>query len=197
MIRRIAIAIVAAAVLGLLGFFLLAWRPAIAPIEPPSRASFPAESIAKGETLAAAGHCAACHTRQGGQPFAGGYALDTQFGTIYSTNTTPDPTTGIGRWSLEAFARAMQEGVSRDGSHLFPAFPYDHYTKLSDDDVKALYAYFMTQPAANVAVPANTLPFPLKLRVFQDVWKRLFLRAARFSVDRSKSAIWNRGAYLA
>jgi mono/diheme cytochrome c family protein len=110
MVRRIALAMIALAVLGLLGFFLLAWRPAIAPIEPPSRANFAAESIAKGEILAAAGHCAACHTRQGGRPFAGGYALDTQFGTIYSTNITPDPTTGIGRWSLEAFARAIHEG---------------------------------------------------------------------------------------
>src|SRR5580658_4307384 len=180
MIRRIAIAIVAAAVLGLLGFFLLAWRPAIAPIEPPSRASFPAESIAKGETLAAAGHCAACHTRQGGQPFAGGYALDTQFGTIYSTNITPDPTTGIGRWSLEAFARAMHEGVSRDGSHLFPAFPCDHYTKLSDDDVKALYAYFMTRPPVRATAPANTIPFPLNIRALQEGWKIVFFRNGRY-----------------
>ena len=146
LIRRVAIAIVAAAALGLLSFFLLAWRPAIAPIEPPSRASFPAESIAKGEILSAAGHCAACHTRRGGPPFAGGYALQTQFGTIYSTNITPDPATGIGRWSLEAFARAMHEGVSRDGSHLFPAFPYDHYTKLSDDDVNALFLRTVVLP---------------------------------------------------
>jgi mono/diheme cytochrome c family protein len=123
LIRRIAIVMVGAALLGLLGFFLLAWRPAIAPIEPPSRASFRAESIAKGETLAAAGHCAACHTRPSGRPFAGGYALNTQFGTIYSTNITPDPATGIGRWSQEAFARAMHEGVSRDGSHLFSGIP--------------------------------------------------------------------------
>ena len=197
MIRRIAIAIVAAAVLGLLGFFLLAWRPAIAPIEPLSRASFPAESIAKGEILAAGGHCGACHTRQGGQPFAGGYALRTQFGTIYSTNITPDSATGIGRWSLEAFARAMREGVSRDGSHLFPAFPYDHYTKLSDDDVKALYAYFMTRPPVRATAPANTIPFPLNIRALQEGWKILFFRNGRYQNDPSKSAKWNRGAYLA
>ena len=125
MIRRIAIAMVAAAVLGLLGFFLLAWRPAIAPIERPSRASFPAESVAKGEVLAAAGHCASCHTRPGGQPFAGGYGVNTPVRDHLRNNITPDPKTGIGRWSLEAFTRAMREGVSRDGSHLFPAFPYN------------------------------------------------------------------------
>src|SRR3984893_17264994 len=110
LIRRVAIAIVAAAVLGLLGFSLLAWRPAIAPIEPPSRANFPAEAIAKGEILAAAGHCAACHSRQGGQPFAGGYTLRTPFGTIYSTNITPDPETGIGRQAVEDLERALHEG---------------------------------------------------------------------------------------
>jgi mono/diheme cytochrome c family protein len=197
LIRRIAIAIVAAAVLGLLGFSLLAWRPAIAPIERPSRANFPAEAIAKGEILAAAGHCAACHSRQGGQPFAGGYALRTPFGTIYSTNITPDPETGIGRWSLEAFARAMHEGVSLDGSHLFAAFPYDHYTKLSDDDVKALYAYFMTQPPVRATAPANTIPFPLNVRALQEGWKILFFRSGRYRTDPSKSAEWNRGAYLA
>jgi mono/diheme cytochrome c family protein len=197
MVRRIALAMIALAVLGLLGFSLLAWRPAITPIEPPSRASFPAESIAKGATVSAAGHCAACHTRRGGRPFAGGYALDTQFGTIYSTNLTPDPTTGIGRWSLEAFARAMHEGVSRDGSHLFPAFPYDHYTKLSDDDVKALYAYFMTQPPVSATAPANTIPFPLNIRALQEGWKIMFFRSGRYRTDPSKSAEWNRGAYLA
>src|SRR5713101_1504990 len=194
LIRRIAIAIVAAAALGLLGLFLLAWRPAIAPIEPPSRANFPAESIAKGEILAAAAHCAACHTRQGGQPFAGGYALRTQFGTIYSTNITPDPETGIGRWSLEAFARAMHEGVSRDGSHLFPAFPYDHYTKLSDDDVKALYAYFMTRAPVRAPARTNELAFPLNIRYLQEGWKLLFFRSGRFEPDDGKTAEWNRGA---
>src|SRR5258708_6163053 len=195
--RRIALAMIGLAVFGLLGFSLLAWRPAIAPIEPPSRTNLAAESIAKGEILAAAGHCAACHTRRGGQPFAGGYALDTQFGTIYSTNITPDPTTGIGRWSLEAFARAMHEGVSRDGSHLFPAFPYDHFTKVSNDDVKALYAYMMTRPPVRAVAPANTFPFPLNIRLLQEGWKILFFRSGRYQPDASKSAEWNRGAYLA
>ena len=90
--------------------------------------------------------------------YAGGYAMATPFGVIYSTNITPDRETGIGTWSKAAFARAMHEGVARDGSHLFPAFPYDHFTKVSDDDVEALYAYFMTRPPVRATAPANTIP---------------------------------------
>ena len=143
--KRILIGVVALGVLGILGFGALAWRPAIAPIAPPAPRSFAPELVAKGEALAGGGYCAECHTAKGGQKFAGGYAMATPFGVIYSTNITPDPETGIGTWSEAAFARAMHEGVARDGSLLFPAFPYDHFTKLSDDDVKALYAYFMTR----------------------------------------------------
>jgi mono/diheme cytochrome c family protein len=197
MLKRIVVGLVGVALLGLLGFFALAWRPAIAPIDPPAKGSFPAKLIAKGEVLAGAGYCAVCHTRQGGQPLAGGYGLRTPFGTIYSTNITPDPETGMGRWSLEAFTRAMHEGVSRDGSHLFPAFPYDHFTKVSDDDVKALYAYVMTRPPVRAPALANTLPFPLNIRAFQEGWKILFFRSGRYQPDTSKSAEWNRGAYLA
>jgi mono/diheme cytochrome c family protein len=196
-LKRIVISVAAVGVLGLLGFIALAWRPAIAPIDPPAKASFSAELIAKGEVLAGAGYCAVCHTRQGGQLLAGGYAMPTPFGTIYSTNITPEPETGIGRWSLEAFTRAMHEGISRDGSHLFPAFPYDHFTKVWDDDVKALYAYLMTRPPVRTPVLANTIPFPLNIRTFQEGWKILFFRSGRYQPDTSKSAEWNRGAYLA
>ena len=136
MIRRIATATLAVASLGLAGLFLLARRPAIGPVERPAPERFSAESIAQGESLAAAGHCASCHTRPGGQPFAGGYGVNTPFGIVYGTNITPDPKTGIGTWPLEAFLRAMREGVARDGSHLFPAFPYNAYTKLTDDDLR-------------------------------------------------------------
>ena len=145
MAKRILISVVALGVLGILGFGALAWRPAIAPIAPPAPGSFAPALVAKGEALAGGGYCADCHTANGGQKFAGGYAMATPFGVIYSTNITPDPETGIGTWSEAAFARAVREGVARDGSLLFPAFPYDHFTKLSDDDVKALYAYFMTR----------------------------------------------------
>src|ERR1700721_2382931 len=197
MIRRISIAILVSAWLMLTGLLLLAWRPSIAPIEPPSPSTFSVEMVAKGEALSAAGHCSACHTQPGGQPFAGGYRIHTPFGAIFGTNITPDPKTGIGIWSLEAFIRAMREGVARDGSHLMPAFPYYAFTKLSDDDVKGLYAYLMTRPAVNSTVPTNTLPFPLNVRAFQEGWKILFFRSARYQADRSKNAEWNRGAYLA
>jgi mono/diheme cytochrome c family protein len=197
MLKRVVIGLVGVALLGLLGFSALAWRPAIAPIDPPAAASFPAELIAKGQALAGAGYCAVCHTRQGGEPLAGGYGLRTPFGTIYTTNLTPEPQTGIGRWSLEAFTRAMHEGVARDGSHLFPAFPYDHFTKVSDDDVQALYAYLMTRPPVRAPAQANTIPFPLNVRALQEGWKILFFRSGRYQPDTSQSAEWNRGAYLA
>src|SRR6201996_1852271 len=170
MLKRIAISIVGVGVVCLLAFLGLPWRPAIAPIEPPARSSFPAELIARGKILTGAGYCAVCHTRPGGEPYAGGYGLQTPFGTIYSTNITPDPQTGIGRWSLAAFTRAMHEGVARDGSQLFPALPYDHFTKVSDDDVRALYAYLMTRPPVRAAARANTIPFPLNIRLLQEGW---------------------------
>jgi mono/diheme cytochrome c family protein len=197
MIRRAVIVAIAAAFLGLLGFVVLSWRPAIAPVERPNPSSFTAESISKGEVLAAVGHCVSCHTRPGGQPFAGGYGVNTPFGIIYGSNITPDPKTGIGLWSLEAFTRAMREGVARDGSHLFAAFPYNVYTGLWDEDVKALYAYLMTRPPVSSTVPANSVPFPLSIRSLEEGWKILFFRSERYRTDPAKSEEWNRGAYLA
>jgi mono/diheme cytochrome c family protein len=197
MFRRISIAILVTACFALLALLLLARRPAIALIERPIPGSFSARSVAQGEALTAAGHCASCHTSASGQAFAGGYPINTPFGAIYGTNITPDAKTGIGQWSLEAFTRAMREGVSRDGSHLFPAFPYYAFTKLSDEDVSALYAYLMTRPAVSAKAPANTLPFPLNIRAFQEPWKILFFRSGRYRTDPSKSNEWNRGAYLA
>ena len=197
MLRRLFVGLGGLLILGLLGFIVLAWRSAIAPVAPPAASSFPPELVAKGEALAGGGYCVTCHTAKGGQRFAGGYAMQTPFGVIYSTNITPDPQTGIGTWSEAAFARAMREGVARDGSHLFPAFPYTHFTKLSDDDVRALYAYFMTRPPVRAAARANGLPFPLNVRALQAAWKLLFFRPGRFQPDAAKSAEWNRGAYLA
>lgn len=198
MIRRIAIAAVAIALIGLVGFCILAWRPAIAPLERrPNPASFSAASVARGEVLSDMGHCASCHTRPGGQPFAGGYGVNTPFGIIYGTNITPDPKTGIGLWSLAAFTRAMHEGVARNGSHLFAAFPYTAYTELNDEDVQALYAYLMTRPPVSATVPQNTVPFPLNIRLLEEGWKILFFRSRRFQPNPAKDAEWNRGAYLA
>lgn len=187
---------IAAAFFALIGFVFLSWRHAIAPIGRPDLATFSPESVARGEALAAEGHCASCHIRPGGQPFAGGYGVNTPFGIVYGTNITPDPKTGIGSWSLTAFERAMREGVSRDGSHLFPAFPYNAYTELSDEDVEDLYAYLMTRPPISATVPKNTVWFPLNVRLLQEGWKILFFKSERYRPDPSKSAEWNRGAYL-
>jgi mono/diheme cytochrome c family protein len=171
--------------------------PSIAPVEPPARASFDEAQIARGAALSAVGNCRDCHTAQGGKPFAGGHALHTPFGVIYGTNITPDAETGIGRWSLDAFARALREGVDRRGEHLYPVFPYDHFTKLSDDDVAALYAFVMTRDPVRQRNPANQVNFPYNVREFIALWKSLYFRPGRFVADPQQSAQWNRGAYLA
>ena len=155
------------------------------------------QRLQRGANLAALGNCNTCHTAPNGQPFSGGQPLRTPFGTIYSTNITPDPQTGIGRWSQEAFRRAMREGVDREGRHLYPAFPFDHFTLASDEDDKALYAFLMTRRPVRAMAPANELPFPLNERPVLAAWKLLFLRAGTFRPDASHDAIWNRGAYLA
>ncbi len=171
--------------------------PAIAPIDPPARSSFDPQSLAHGAQLAAIGNCNACHTAPGGKPYAGGRALTTPFGTIYGTNITPDPETGIGRWSEAAFSRAMREGLDRQGRHLYPAFPYDHFTKLSDEDVKSIYAFIMTRDPVRAETPPNALPFPFNIRALIGVWKGLFFERGIWQPDTGQSAEWNRGAYLA
>jgi len=190
---------------GLLGLIILAavalygwsWRPALAPITPPVFTAFAPQLVEKGAMLAGVGNCAACHTVKGGAPFAGGLGMATPFGTIYSSNITPDPDTGIGRWSQAAFKRAMREGVRRDGAHLFPAFPYNHFTLVSDADLTALYAYFMTRPGIIVTPKENTVPFPLSLRPLQAGWKLLFFDKGEYQTNAAKSVDWNRGRYLA
>ncbi|WP_037478680.1 c-type cytochrome [Sphingomonas sp. PAMC 26617] len=197
MLKRILFLIVGILAIGTVGFGVFAWRPSLAKVPQPTAASFSPALVRKGEVLASAGYCASCHTVRGGQPYAGGYAMATQFGTIYSTNITPDRKTGIGGWSEAAFERAMRQGVRRDGAHLFPAFPYDHFSKLTDSDVSALYAFMMTR-APVVADERNpTIPWPLNIRALQAGWKLLFFRPGRFAPDATQSVKWNRGAYLA
>jgi mono/diheme cytochrome c family protein len=145
---------------------------------------------------AAIGNCSDCHTVRGGEAFAGGLPVPTPFGTIYSSNITPDAETGIGRWPEEAFRRAMRDGVDRDGRHLYPTFPYDHFTNVSDQDDSALYAYLMTRRPVHAAARANQLSFPLDQRIVIAGWKLLFLRHGTYQPDGTKSAEWNRGAYL-
>lgn len=176
--------------------FVVAWRPAIAAIEPPPPRSFDPALVKRGRELAAIGNCSDCHTVRRGASFAGGLPVPTPFGTIYSSNITPDSETGIGRWSEEAFRRAMRSGVGRDGQHLYPTFPYDHFTNVSDDDDRALYAFLMTRQPVHARTPDNQLAFPLNQRFVVAGWKLLFLHRGQFQPDHSKSAEWNRGAYL-
>ena len=133
--------------------------------------------------VVALGDCVVCHTSKDGKPFAGGLPLATPFGTIYATNITPDPETGIGRWSRDAFARALRTGIGRNGQPLYPAFPYIHFTKMSDDDVAAAYAYLMTREPVHATAPANDLIFPLNFRPLVAFWNVLFLREGAYQPD--------------
>jgi mono/diheme cytochrome c family protein len=173
------------------GFAGCASQERIAPSQPSP--SFPRELVANGAELAHLGNCLGCHTAQGGKPYAGGTSLKTPFGTVYGTNITPDADTGIGRWSREAFARAMREGVDAGGRHLYPAFPYDHFTKLTDDDIAALYAFIMTREPVRQENRRNSVPIP---RAFVGFWKSRYFERGVYQPDASKSAEWNRGAYL-
>ena len=197
MFKRVLVFLFLLIVFGVVGVFVLGWHSAYDPIDPVDSSSFDAGKVARGKILASAGYCATCHTRSGGARNAGGRPLQTGFGTIYSTNITPDAATGIGSWSEKAFARAMREGVARDGSELFPAFPFDHFTKLSDDDIGAIYAYLMSQPAVNAPAKSNDLPFPLNVRSLQAGWKLLYLDQGVYKPQTEKGDEWNRGAYLA
>lgn len=175
---------------------LSACRSAIRPIEPVAASTFPESQVRRGAVLAAIGDCQQCHTVPGGRAYAGGLPLKTPFGTIYSTNITPDVETGIGAWSREAFMRAMREGVDQEGGHLYPAFPYDHYTLITDEDGQALYAYLMTRAPVHAVAPQNDLRFPFNIRKALVIWKRLYLREGPYQPDTSQSDEWNRGAYL-
>jgi mono/diheme cytochrome c family protein len=189
----------AAAVLLLIagcGAFALVWRPAIAAVAPPSRASFQPDLIRRGRELAAIGNCNTCHTVRGGRDFAGGLPVPTPFGTIFSTNITPDPDSGIGGWSEAAFRRAMRAGVDRDGHHLYPTFPYDHFTSISDQDDHALYAFLMTREPVRAPARTNEVPFPYDQRWLIAGWKLLFLRQGTYRPEPGKTAEWNHGAYL-
>jgi len=174
---------------------LLPWR-SIAPIARPDASVYAAATIARGAQLAALGDCAVCHTVVSGVLNAGGRAIETPFGTITSTNITPDPETGIGAWSYPAFERAMREGIHRDGRQLYPAFPYTHFAKTSDADLQALYAYLMAQPAVRADNPKSALAFPFNWRPLLAGWNALFHVAKPFEADVTRSAAWNRGAYL-
>lgn len=197
MIKRILASIVGIGIVVIAIAAIVVWEPSLPETKTPAPDSFSQQQIDKGRVLAGIGNCAACHTENPDKPYAGGRPIPTPFGTIYTANITPDPTNGIGRWSEEAFARAMKEGVSRSGAHLFPAFPYTHFSKVRDEDIKALYAYLMTQKPVASQPPDNTLKFPYNIRMLQAGWKLLFFDDEPWQPVADKSAQWNRGAYLA
>ena len=185
---------------GLVAFVFLFRGGDVSPGVAPAIAGAPpnADPVARGEYLARAADCVACHTMPGsGRSFAGGLAFKLPFGTIYSSNITADPESGIGNWTDEEFVRAVREGVRKDGAHLYPAFPYTSYTELSRNDVLAIKAYLFSQPRIRYSPPRNALSFPFNQRWAMGVWNIAFFNSRRFKPDQAKSPQWNAGAYLA
>jgi mono/diheme cytochrome c family protein len=155
-----------------------------------------ADQVRRGQYLTSVGDCVSCHTRDGGQPFAGGLGLNTPFGIIYSPNLTSDAETGIGNWTPDQFYRALRTGVDAHGRNLYPALPYPWFTRVSRADSDAILAYLKTTPAVNYNPPPNRLPFPLNVRFAIKGWNLLFFRPSAFVPDSGKAAEWNRGSYI-
>lgn len=155
-----------------------------------------ASLLRRGRYLVIAGDCVSCHTRAGGPPFNGGRGLRTPFGTIYTPDITGDGATGLGKWTTAQFFRALNDGVAADGTHLYPAFPFPHFTIIPRGDSDAILAYLKSVPGEAYTAPSNRLPFPIDLRISALAWHVLFFRNHAFHPDSSKSASWNRGAYL-
>ncbi|WP_428419873.1 c-type cytochrome [Methylibium sp.] len=155
-----------------------------------------AQQVEHGAYLARAGNCVACHTARGGVAYAGGRGIETPFGTVFSSNLTPDDATGLGRWSAAHFWRAMHHGRSMDGRLLYPAFPYTDYTLVTREDSDALFAYLRSLPPVVQARPPHVLRFPYDTQAALAVWRALYFEPARFEADAAQPAEWNRGAYL-
>jgi mono/diheme cytochrome c family protein len=167
----------------------------------PSPSGVPAElrdadAVTRGRYLTAAADCLVCHTRAGGAPFAGGRAFNTPFGVMYSPNITPDRDTGIGAWTDTEFLRAVHEGIAKDGERLYPAFPYESYTLLTDEDVFAIKAYLFSLAPVRADIPPNSLAFPFNQRWLMAFWSAFYNPDQRFQAREERSPAWNRGAYL-
>ncbi|KQQ66373.1 alcohol dehydrogenase [Pseudomonas sp. Leaf127] len=195
--------VVIGVVLALLGWLLAGWLNRAGDTGAQLSQPVTPELIAKGEYLARAGDCVACHTAHGGQPFAGGRGIESPIGTIYATNISPDKDTGIGGWSYGEFERAVRRGIGHDGSALYPAMPFPSYARTTDQDTEALYAYFMSGvKPVNQANKANDIPWPLSIRWPLAYWRTLFSptpEQAAVSLKAStegKAAQVARGAYL-
>ena len=177
------------------GAALVGWRSALPRVTTAS-ASFSAAQVERGAQLAAMGNCVSCHTAEQGMPLAGGQAFITPYGTVYSTNLSPDPETGIGAWSYQAFARAMREGVSRDGHALYPVFPFTSFARMSDEDMTALYAWLMTQTPVAQTTPAPDMVLGFNMRPLLSVWNAVFHQDRADRYDSTQTPQWNRGEYL-
>lgn len=154
------------------------------------------DRIERGRYLAVLGDCTACHTAPDGQPFAGGLALQTPFGTLVAQNITPDRETGIGNWTEDEFVAALHDGRGHNGTRLYPAMPYPAYTKMTDDEVRAIRAYLATVAPVRNKVISNQLPFPLNIRLAMVFWNALNFTPGRYQSNPDKSVEWNRGAYI-
>ena len=196
MIRRIVLGCILVVAIAPLAFAVLAWHPSIDPIAPPAASSIDPGLMRRGAHLAALGYCDSCHTADGNRAYAGGRPLETPFGVVYGTNITPDPDTGIGRWSGTAFNRAMRDGIDRAGRNLYPAFPYDHFRRLSDNDLAALYAFVMTRDPVHSQAPATHLAFPYNLRPLVAVWNLAFVGHEERVTVSGQDAALVRGRYL-
>jgi mono/diheme cytochrome c family protein len=163
-----------------------------------SASAFAQGDAKRGEYLSKAGGCVGCHTeaKQGAPPYAGGRALKTPFGTFYGPNITPHPQAGIGRWTEDDFARAMREGQGPDGAHYFPAFPYPSFTRITDADVRDLWAYLKSLPPSSQASPPHDLGFLYRWRFTVGVWKWLYFNPGGFRPDPNRTPMLNRGGYL-
>jgi mono/diheme cytochrome c family protein len=168
---------------------LLVWLACIGP-------AAAQDAVQRGDYLVHAGGCVSCHTAPGGLPFAGGRALATPFGTFYSPNITPDPETGIGRWTDAQFVRALREGRRPDGASYFPVFPYPSFTNIGDADALSIKAYLFSLKPARQANRAHDVAVPFSWRFLQTGWRLLFFREGPFRADPSHDAAYNRGAYL-
>jgi mono/diheme cytochrome c family protein len=194
-LRKLVIGAVAVVVFGLVAFSIIT-----APATVPASALPPrTPDLASGKVMFYAGGCASCHASVGQRDptrLGGGLALQSPFGTFYAPNISPDRDDGIGRWSEADFVTALWKGTSPDGQHLYPAFPYTSYQRIALDDARDLFAYLRTLPAVAGKAPPHQVPFPISWRPLLGGWKFLFLNGQPFRPDPSKSAQWNRGAYL-
>lgn len=195
MLRKLVIAAIAAAALGLAAFWFLTIPQTI----PASALGAHTADLANGKTLFNAGGCTSCHAvpnQDDREKLGGGLALKSPFGTFHAPNISSDAKDGIGRWTEAQFVTAMNKGTSPDGNHYYPAFPFTSYQRISFNDLRDLFAYLKTLPAVQGRIRDHDMPFPFNIRRTLGGWKLLFLDGAPFKPDPSRSVEWNRGAYL-